>query len=257
MPSASLGSPTSSIPIRPKRSAISPRCSTRACRSSMATSLMLTTTAMATIPTRLVPARQPTSRSSRSTRPRSRSSSTGWQPPGSTRATRAPSPVGCDGVNVPCTYVDPVTGLRSVGELTTNLDSLLLTQRGNTTPFLVHADDAPTLYISGNPSPTAPVTRTLEKDIAALTFTNPLFGKNNRIDQLAQFLADQSEMQLLHMVTPSSARTPTFTVFGNPDYFFQTTRGTLPLAPVDCSANPQLCVVQNNAFAWNHGDVQE
>jgi len=169
----------------------------------------------------------------------------------------APSPVGCDGVNVPCTYVDPVTGLRSVGELTTNLDSLLLTQRGNTTPFLVHADDAPTLYISGNPSPTAPVTRTLEKDIAALTFTNPLFGKNNRIDQLAQFLADQSEMQLLHMVTPSSARTPTFTVFGNPDYFFQTTRGTLPLAPVDCSANPQLCVVQNNAFAWNHGDVQE
>src|SRR5262249_7574993 len=63
----------------------------------------------------------------------------------------APSPVGCDGVNVPCTYVDPVTHLRNVGELTANLDSLLLTQTGNRTRFLVHADDAPTIYIAGNP----------------------------------------------------------------------------------------------------------
>jgi hypothetical protein len=168
-----------------------------------------------------------------------------------------PSPANCDGVTVPCNYVDPTKGnARTVGELTANLDSLLLTQRGNTTPFLVHSDDAPNIYIKGNPGPTDPVTRTLEKDIGALTFANPLFGKNNQVDVLAPFLADRAEMKFLHMVTTSPARTPSFTVFGNPDYFFQTTKGSLPLAPQDCSANPSLCVFQNSAFAWNHGDVQ-
>ena len=169
----------------------------------------------------------------------------------------APSPADCDGIHVPCTYVDPVTQARSVGELSANLDSLLFTQRGSTTQFLVHADDAPTIYVAGNPAPTDAVTRKLEKDVAALTFSNPLPGKNNQTDQLAQFLADPAEMGFLHMVTASPARTPTFTLFGNPDYFFATTKGSLPLAPVDCSANLKLCVAQNNAFAWNHGDVQE
>jgi hypothetical protein len=169
----------------------------------------------------------------------------------------APSPPGCDGVTVPCTYVDPTTNARSVGELNANLDSLLLTQRGSTTPFLVHADDAPTIYISGNPAPTASITRDLETDIAALTFNNPLFGKNGETDDLAQFLADQATMKFLHMVTTSAARTPSFTMFGNPDYFFVTTTGSLPLAPVDCTNTPTNCVSQNNAFAWNHGDVQE
>jgi hypothetical protein len=168
----------------------------------------------------------------------------------------APSPVGCDGVHVPCTYVDPVTKARSVGELTANLDSLLLTQRGSKTQFLVHADDAANLYIAGNPGPTDPVTRKLEQDVGALTFINPLFGKNNQTDVLAPFLADRAMMNFLHMVTSSPARTPSFTMFGDPDYFFQTTTGSLPLAPKDCSATPTLCVFQSNGFAWNHGDVQ-
>jgi hypothetical protein len=101
------------------------------------------------------------------------------------------------------------------------------------------------------------VTRQLERDVGALTFINPLFGKNGQTDQLAPFLADQAEMKLLHMVTASPTRTPSFTLFGNPDYFFQTTKGALPLAPVDCSSDPTKCVFQNNNFAWNHGDVQQ
>src|SRR5215470_7609919 len=56
------------------------------------------------------------------------------------------TPAGCDGVTVPCHYVDAANN-RTVGELTANLDSLLLTQTGNTTQFLVHSDDAPTIYI--------------------------------------------------------------------------------------------------------------
>jgi hypothetical protein len=167
-----------------------------------------------------------------------------------------PTPADCDGVHTPCTYVFPNSTLRSVGELTANLDSILFTQRGNQTQFLVHSDDAPTIYIDGNPKPTDAVTRALEHDLAALTWINPLPGKNNQVDQLAQFLADQAEMKVLHMVTSSPARTPSLAMFGNPDYFFQTTRGSLPLAPQNCGANPTLCVVQNSAFAWNHGDVQ-
>src|SRR5262249_5298821 len=153
----------------------------------------------------------------------------------------SPTPTGCDGVNTACNYVDAANN-RTVGELTANIDSLLLTQTGNKTPFLVHSDDAPTIYISGNPSPTDAITRNLQRDIAKLTFTNPLFGKGGEVDPLAQFMADRAQMKLLHMVTSSAARTPSFTVFGNPDYFFQTTRGSLPLAPLDCSHKLTDCV---------------
>ena len=171
----------------------------------------------------------------------------------------SPTPANCDGVTTPCTYVYPGTNppVRSVGELTANLDSILLTQRGNQTAFLVHADDAPNIYIDGNPRPTDAVTRQLELDLAQLTWVNPLPGKTGQVDKLAQFLADQAEMKLLHMVTSSPARTPTLTMFGDPDYFFQTTRGALPLAPQNCGTNSALCVSQNGAFAWNHGDVQQ
>ena len=170
----------------------------------------------------------------------------------------APTPVNCDGVTTPCNYFYPGTSNRSVGELTTNLDSVLFTQRPRTpvTQFLVHADDAPAIYIDGNPPPTDPITRNLEQDMAALTWVNPLPGKNNQIDNLVQYMADRAELKLLHMVTASPARTPSFIMFGNPDYFFQTSKGTLPLAPQNCSVNQSLCVSQGLGFAWNHGDVQ-
>jgi hypothetical protein len=90
---------------------------------------------------------------------------------------------------------------------------------------LVHADHAPTIYIDGNPAATDPSPAI----IAAMTWINPHPGKNNQTDQLAQFLADRAELKLLHMVTASPARTPNFIRFGNPDYFFQTTKG-LPAA---------------------------
>jgi hypothetical protein len=167
-----------------------------------------------------------------------------------------PTPANCDGVVTPCTYVYPGTTTRSVGELTTNLDSLLKTQKGNTTQFLVHADDAPTIYIDTNPAPASPITRKMEQDVGGLTWPNSLPGKVGQIDQLTVALADQAEMKLLHMVTKSPARTPSFTMFGNPDYFIQTSRGSLPLAPTDCVANPSSCVVQGPGFAWNHGDIQ-
>jgi hypothetical protein len=147
-----------------------------------------------------------------------------------------PSPAGCDGVTVPCTY-------SQIGELNGNLAGLLATERGNKTPFKVHSDDAPTVYITGNPARDAVVTRTLERDAGQLTAVNPITGNT---DTITQFLADPVEMRILHMVTADPARTPTFTLFGDPNYFL------LAGAP-NCNSP---CLTENPSFAWNHGDVQ-
>jgi hypothetical protein len=157
----------------------------------------------------------------------------------------APTPQNCDGINVPCTYTH-------VGEIDTFMDRLLLTQRMNTTPFLVHSDDAPTIYITGNPAPTDTVTRTLEHDIDALTVVNPITGNN---DKLSALLADRAEMKLLHMVPSVADRVPTFTMFGNDNYFNQTSSAKTGQGK-DCS-QPPACVAEGSGFAWNHGDFQK
>jgi hypothetical protein len=60
--------------------------------------------------------------------------------------------------------------------------------------------------------------------------------------------ADPIEEKALHMVNADPQRTPTFTMFGNDDFFF-TASATTP----SCGANP--CV--SPGFAWNHGDIQD
>jgi hypothetical protein len=147
----------------------------------------------------------------------------------------APSPAGCDGVNTPCTY-------SKIGELNTNMAGLLATEQGITTPFKVHSDDAPTVYITGNPARTDTVTRKFDRALGKLTAVNPITDKT---DQLTQFLADPVEMKLLHMVTADPARTPTLTWFANPDYF-------LFAGAPNCNSP---CVTENPNFAWNHGDT--
>jgi hypothetical protein len=156
-----------------------------------------------------------------------------------------PSPSNCDGINVPCTYAKK-------GEIDTFVDRLLLTQRRNTTPFSIRFDDAPNFYINGNPAPTDPVTRTLEHDVNALTVVNPITGNN---DQLSALLADQAEMKLLHMVPSLPDRVPSFTMFGNDNYFDETS-STSTGQGKDCS-QPPACVVEESGFAWNHGDFQK
>src|SRR5260221_718824 len=121
----------------------------------------------------------------------------------------APSPAGCDGVTTPCTY-------SQIGELNGNLAGLLATEQGVTTPFKVHSDDAPTVYITGNPARDAAVTRAFERATGQLTALNPITGNT---DTLTKFLADPVEMKLLHMITADPARTPTFTMFADPNYF--------------------------------------
>ncbi len=56
------------------------------------------------------------------------------------------TPNGCDGVNVPCAYP---AGAK--GEVDADLSLVFATEFGNTTPFRVHSDDAPSVHINGNP----------------------------------------------------------------------------------------------------------
>ena len=146
-----------------------------------------------------------------------------------------PSPTGCDGVTTPCTY-------SQIGEINANMAGLLATQQGITTPFKVHSDSAPTVYITGNPARTDPVTRTFERGVGNLTALNPISGNT---DTLTKYLADPVEMKLLHMVTADPARTPTFTMFADPNYF-------LFAGAPNCNSP---CVTEQPGFAWNHGTV--
>ncbi len=141
-----------------------------------------------------------------------------------------PSPANCDGVNVPCTYA-------KIGEVAANIKALIAAQTGITTPFSVHSDSAPNFYLTGNPSQTDPTTRNLERAAGTVTAVNPYSGNTEVVDN---FLADQAEMSLLHMITADPKRDATFTMFAKPDYFLST-------FPPTTAINP--------AFNWNHGDI--
>jgi hypothetical protein len=147
----------------------------------------------------------------------------------------APSPAGCDGVHVPCTYAQ-------IGEIAANL-SQLMRQAGSTTPFAVHADSAPAIWLNGQPAPDAAVTRTFERTLGGIRVTNPLRG---RTDLLVPSMVDPVGMGLLHMVTADPRRTPTMVAFANEDYFLST-------FPPPCST---AAVAECPGFAWNHGDIQ-
>jgi hypothetical protein len=145
------------------------------------------------------------------------------------------APAGCDGVTVLCTY-------SNIGEVDANLNGLIATQEGVTTPFDVSADSAPAVYVHGQPARTASSVRALERATAKVTAPDLATGQTV---PLSRYLADPVELKLLHMVTGDPARTPSFVMFGNTDFWVT---GGDP----DC-ATP--CTVQDSAEAWNHGDV--
>jgi hypothetical protein len=165
----------------------------------------------------------------------------------------APTPSGCDGVTTACNY-------NRVGEINADLRRMVKTQFGDNTLFSVHSDDAPTVYVNGTPvqplrDQTDPVVRNLEREMAGLSWLNPY--TNTVENGIMVALADHTEMKTLHMVTADPFRTPTFTPFADPNWFFFATGGTTPTAcatPVDCAFIPART---NQSFAWNHGDIQD
>jgi hypothetical protein len=128
-----------------------------------------------------------------------------------------------------------------IGEVNVKMQSI--TPAG-TPAYSVHADDAPTFYVNGNPTRTDPGVRKFERDLLGTTIVDPYQG--GVPVSIAERMADPVEEQTLHMINSDPKRTPTFTMFGNADFFFTT--GT-----VFCGAN--VCV--DPKFAWNHGDYQK
>lgn len=173
----------------------------------------------------------------------------------------SPSPANCDGAkiekdgsvvpDVPCTY-PAANGATGIGELDLNFP-LVVSNAGNPTPFEIHSDDAATTYVNGQPLFNAPVVRTLEQTMAGLSVFNPHTGVSESLlgnglgPDLQGAIVDQVGQKLLHMhseVDPN--RDPTFTFFGNPNFFFE-------------ASGPATAVVGSNigsGFAWNHGDIQ-
>src|SRR6266536_1707301 len=163
------------------------------------------------------------------------------------------TPAGCDGITTPCNY-------NRVGEINADLRRMVYTQSGDSTLFSVHSDDAPTVYVNGTAvqpirDQTDPTVRNLEREMGQLHWLNPYTGSVENHIMVA--LADHTEMKTLHMVTADPFRTPTFTPFADPDWFFFATGGTPPATcatPGDCAFIPART---NQSFAWNHGDIQD
>ncbi|MDT4939655.1 MAG: hypothetical protein QOG80_3326 [Pseudonocardiales bacterium] len=145
------------------------------------------------------------------------------------RAT-APTPAGCDGVTVACNYA-----AGQIGELQANIKGLLSTTPSSSTAFDIEPQGA-SLYVHGQPAANDPTVRQLERDTGAMTGTNAYSGVTN--EKIAKYQAGALEQRVLHITTADPLRTPTYTMFPVPDYFFSTT-----------GANVSI----NSGFAYDHG----
>ncbi len=145
------------------------------------------------------------------------------------RATQ-PSPPGCDGVSVPCSY-----GPGQIGELQTNIAAQLSTTASRNTAFDVEPQGA-AIYVHGRPGPNDPAVRQLQRDTAAMTGNDPYTGVAD--EKIVNYQAGAVEQRILHLRTADPFRTPTYTLFPKPDYYFATT-----------GSNVQI----NPAYAYNHG----
>jgi hypothetical protein len=145
---------------------------------------------------------------------------------------------GCTGTPTPCHYDS-----NKMGEVQANLQDLLSTEQGVTTPFTIHDDSAPFVYLTGQPTRTATAVRTFGRALTKLTATDPY---QNATVPLTNYVADPVELKVLHMITADPARTPTFSMFANPDFYL-------------CTEADSWCPSgQSESFGtdvWNHGDI--
>jgi hypothetical protein len=92
--------------------------------------------------------------------------------------------------------------------------------------------------------------RQLERDAGAATLPDPY--KGGAQTPITFRLADTVEENALHMVNADPKRTPSFTMFGDDDFFFQI--GNVCKGP---KPDPGVAECVNAGFAWNHGDDQD
>ena len=87
----------------------------------------------------------------------------------------------------------------------------------------------------GQPIPSDSSLRTLEKTMASLSAVNPNTGVSENLmgiglgPDLHGALVDPVAQKLLHMNTVADpAREPSFTFFGDPNFYFETSGSTTP-----------------------------
>ncbi len=186
----------------------------------------------------------------------------------------------CDGVTIPCTYNTPGgnpqhgqydvtnngqsvttwagpstwppagTNGPLVGEMGYNM-SWLLGSMIDGTGYDISFDSAPSFYINQQPQAVDaggnvvlnPTLRDFEKAAANLKAFDPYIDPLD-LTPVARYLVDGPTLKALHMVNADPQRTMSFTMFSQPDYYFQT------YSP--CSGKSQGCL--NDSFAWIHGD---
>ena len=156
-------------------------------------------------------------------------------------AGRAVTPTCSNGT---CTY-----GTGTIGEQAVNIHGLLSAEFGDTTPFY----DEPqgnSVFITGQPGPNDPQTRTLERDFSNAQAFDAF---DNQTENIAQYEADPEVEQLLHFVNADPKRTPSFTVFPKPDFYLSSgTKDSCPTGTTAANAAVD-CTSTNRQYAWNHG----
>jgi hypothetical protein len=165
----------------------------------------------------------------------------------------APTNPGCNGTPVGSRDVlgRPGTGYcnyaSNIGETDVNLNSMVEGKNpSDTTPFDEDYDDAPTVFVQAQPGADDTSTRNLEKDMSGISEFDPSTGSN---EPIVYQLADQETEKILHMWNADPLRDPTFTVFGNDDFYFQ------DYCVSGATSGPD-CYQQNPEYDWNHGDDQ-
>jgi hypothetical protein len=133
-----------------------------------------------------------------------------------------------------------------IGELEANLPDLLTTQTQNTTAFDVEPQAA-AMYVHGTatqpqPGPADPAVRRLERDTAKLTADNPYAGTTG--GKIVKYQAGSVEQKILHLQTADPLRTPTYTLFPAPDYYF--------CQSASLTSCPKGVTIYSK-YAWNHG----
>ncbi len=141
-----------------------------------------------------------------------------------------PTPAGCDGVHTPCHYADG-----QAGELQANIKGMLSGTASSDAPYDLEPQGA-SLYVHGQPAADDPTVRQLERDTAAMTADDPYTGVDN--ETVVNYQAGALEQRVLHMGNVDPRRSPTYTIFPKPDYYFGT-------------SGPNVSI--NGKYAWNHG----
>jgi hypothetical protein len=151
--------------------------------------------------------------------------------------------------NGPATW--PPAGVNGplVGEVGYNM-KWLLGSTINGSGYDISFDSAPSFYINGQPQAEDssgnvvlnPTLRAFEQKAANLKAFDPYID-STKLTPVARYLVDEPTLKAIHMINADPLRSMSFTMFSQPDYFFET------FSP--CPTG-QGCL--NDGFAWIHGD---